>query len=83
MRNYNDNPTVKMTFEFALEIIEFSEKLREQKKFVIGEQVVRSGCSTGTAVRKTRPVVDESTFIQKLKIGVMEVEETEYWLIDN
>lgn len=65
MRNYNDNAIVKMTFDFALKVIEFSEVLRNERRFAIADQVLRSGCSIGANVKEAQGA---------------EAEETEYWL---
>ena len=80
MRNYKDNPIVKMTFQFALEIIEFSELLRDQKRFVFADQVLTSGCSIGANVKEAQSAESKADFIHKMKISLKEAEETEYWL---
>lgn len=80
MRNYKDNPIVSMTFQFALEIIEFAEVLREQKRFSISDQVLRSGCSIGANVKEAQGAESKADFIHKMKIALKEAEETEYWL---
>ena len=80
MRNYNDNPIVKMTFQFAMEIIDFSELLREQKRFAFADQVLRSGCSIGANVKEAQGAESKADFIHKMKIAGKEAEETEYWL---
>ena len=43
MRNDKDNLIVNLTFEFALEIIEFSEVLEAKRKFVIANQLLKPG----------------------------------------
>ncbi len=80
LRNYNDNLIVKMTFQFSLDIIEFSALLREKKKFVFADQVLRSGCSIGANVKESQGAESKADFIHKLKVASKEAEETEYWL---
>ena len=80
MRNYNDNAIVKMTFQFALDIMDFFESLKVQKRFVIADQVMRSGCSIGANVREAQSAESKADFIHKMKIASKEAEETEYWL---
>jgi four helix bundle protein len=80
MRNYQDNAIVKMTFEFALKVIEFSELLRNERRFAIADQVLRSGCSIGANVKEAQGAESKADFIHKLKIALKEAEETEYWL---
>ncbi len=69
-----------MTFQFALEIIEFAEKLRDQKRFSFSDQVLRSGCSIGANVKEAQGAESKADFIHKMKIAMKEAEETEYWL---
>jgi four helix bundle protein len=80
MRNYEDNIIVKITFQFALDVMTFSEKLMEQKKFSFANQVLRSGCSIGANVKEAQSAESKADFIHKLKIASKEAEETEYWL---
>lgn len=80
MRNYNNNPIVKLTFQFALDIMEFTELLRDQKRFAFADQILRSGCSIGANVREAQGAESKADFIHKMKIASKEAEETEYWL---
>lgn len=41
-----------MTFNFALSIIKYTEKLDECKKFVISNQLLKFGTSIGANVRE-------------------------------
>ena len=80
MRNYKDNVVVKMTFQFSLEIIDFSEVLRDEKRFVFADQLLRAGCAIGANVKEAQSAESRADFIHKLKIASKEAEETEYWL---
>lgn len=80
MRNYKDNPIVKMSFEFALKVVDFAEVLREEKRFVFADQLLRSGCSIGANVKEAQSAESRPDFIHKMKIALKEAEETEYWL---
>jgi four helix bundle protein len=80
MRNYKDNAIVKMTFQFALDIMDFSELLRSEKRFAFSDQVLRSGCSIGANVKEAQGAESKADFIHKMKIALKEAEETEYWL---
>lgn len=81
MRNDKDNLIIKLTLEFALEIIEYSELLEEHRKFVIARQILRSGTSVGANVREAQNAESKADFIHKLKIAAKEADETEYWLV--
>lgn len=80
MRNYKDNTIVKMTFQFALDIMDFAEILRNDRRFSFADQVLRSGCSIGANVKEAQGAESKADFIHKMKIALKEAEETEYWL---
>lgn len=63
-----------------MEVIDFAESLREQKRFAIADQVLRSGCSIGANVKEAQGAESKADFIHKMKIAIKEAEETEYWL---
>jgi four helix bundle protein len=50
MRNDKENLIVKLSLEFAVSIVEFSEMLEENKKFVVARQILRSGTSIGANI---------------------------------
>ena len=80
MKNDKENLIVKLTSEFALNVIEYSELLEENKKFVIARQVLRSGTSIGANTREAQNAESKADFIHKMKIAAKEADETEYWL---
>ena len=71
---------MKMTFQYSLEIMEFSEGLRDQKRFSFADQILRSGCSIGANVKEAQGAESKADFIHKMKIASKEAEESEYWL---
>lgn len=76
-----ENVILKKSFDFALSIIEFAEKLEEAKKYVISNQLLKSGTSIGANVREAQSAESRLDFIHKMKIAMKEAEETEYWLL--
>jgi len=76
----NENIILTKTFEFALNVISFSEELEQLRKFVISKQILRSGTSIGANVREAQNAESKKDFIHKMKIAAKEAEETEYWL---
>lgn len=78
---YKDNLIVQLTFEFALNIISFSETLNSLKKFNLSNQLFRSGTSIGANVKEAQNAESKADFIHKMKIAIKEAEETEYWLL--
>src|SRR6188768_4486313 len=81
MRNDKDNLIVDLTFKFALTIIDYCEKLENNKKYVIARQLLRSGTSIGANVREAQNAESKPDFIHKFKIAAKEAEETQYWLL--
>lgn len=80
MRNDKDNLILQLSLEFALEIIEFSERLEEKKKFIIAKQILKSGTSIGSNIREAQNAESKPDFIHKMKIAAKEADETAYWL---
>ncbi|NVK53611.1 MAG: four helix bundle protein [Flavobacteriaceae bacterium] len=77
---YQNNPILKETFEFALEIVNYSELLEEKRKFVFAKQIIRSGTSIGANVKEAQNAESKADFIHKMKTALKEADETEYWL---
>ena len=75
-----DNVIIKLTFQFALDIIKYCESLQEEKKFVIANQLLKSGTSIGANIREAQNAESKADFIHKFKISAKEIEETIYWL---
>jgi four helix bundle protein len=78
---YSQNPIVVKTFDFAVSIVNFTEMLQQQRKYVVGNQVLRSGTSIGANVREAQNAESRADFIHKIKIALKEADETEYWLL--
>jgi len=81
MRNdRSKNLIVEKTFDFALEIIEFSELLQDLRKFNMANQLFKSGTSIGANVKESQNAESKKNFIHKMKVAAKEADETEYWL---
>ena len=66
---------------FALSIIEFCELLEVNRKFVVANQLLKSGTSIGANLYEAQNAESRADFIHKVKIAAKEVEETKYWLL--
>lgn len=75
------NVILEKSFEFALDIIEFSEELDDRRKFVVSNQLLRSGTSIGANINEAQSCESRADFIHKLKIAAKEAHETDYWLL--
>jgi four helix bundle protein len=81
MRNDKDNLIVNITFDFALQVIEFTESLSDNRKFNMANQLFRSGTSIGANVREVQNAQSKADFVHKMKIAAKEADETQYWLL--
>jgi four helix bundle protein len=77
---YKNNVVLVKTFEFAKKIVIYAEKLEKQRKFVVANQVLKSGTSIGANVKEAQNAESKADFIHKMKIAMKEAEETEFWL---
>jgi four helix bundle protein len=75
-----DNLIVNLTFQFALDIIVFTELLEQNKKYNLANQFFRSGTSIGANVREAQGCESKADFIHKMKVAYKEAGETKYWL---
>ncbi|HNY01387.1 MAG TPA: four helix bundle protein [Bacteroidales bacterium] len=75
------NAILDLSFEFALEIISYCDLLENNKKFVLSNQLMKSGTSIGANIREAQHAESKTDFIHKMKIAAKEAAETNYWLI--
>jgi four helix bundle protein len=76
-----ENVILVKTINFSLEVIKYVELLESKKKFVIANQLLKSGTSIGANVHEAQNAESKQDFIHKFKIAAKEVEETKYWLV--
>lgn len=81
MQNDKPNIIVEKTLEFAILIVAYTEVLESKRKYVIANQLLKSGTSIGANVREAQNAESKQDFIHKMKIAAKEAEETEYWLL--
>ena len=74
------NVLLEVTFQLALEVVEYCELLEEKRKYVIARQLLKSGTSIGANSREAQGAESKADFIHKLKVAYKEAEETDYWL---
>ena len=80
MDSTKENIILGKTINFSLAIIEYVELLEQSRKFIIGNQLLKSGTSIGANVHEAQNAESKIDFIHKFKIAAKEVEETKYWL---
>jgi four helix bundle protein len=75
------NPLLKLSIEFSVSIVEYCEQLYKEKKFVLANQLIRSGTSIGANSMEAQNPESKADFIHKIKIAAKEADETQYWLL--
>jgi four helix bundle protein len=75
------NIILNKSIDFSLEIITFCELLEEKRKYVIANQLLKSGTSIGANIHEAQNAESRADFIHKMKIAAKEIEETKYWLL--
>ena len=76
-----NNPILKLSFEFAILIMNYCDVLQELKKFTISNQLFRSGTSIGANCFEAQNAESKADFVHKLKIAAKEADETLFWLM--
>lgn len=80
MEKYS-NKLVELSISFAVEILNLVNKLKQNKEFIICNQLGRSGTSIGANIHEAQYAHGKSDFIAKLQIALKEANETNYWLL--
>ena len=75
-----ENVIVTKSVDFALRIIDFCETLEQERKFVVANQLLKSGTSIEANIHEAQNAESRADFIHKVKIALKELEETKYWL---
>ena len=75
------NVIVEKSLDFSIEIVNFCELLAAKRKYVISNQLLRSGSSIGANVFEAQHAESTADFIHKMKIAIKEANETVYWLL--
>jgi four helix bundle protein len=74
------NIILDKSIAFALDIIKYVEVLEANRKFVIANQLLKSGTSIGANIHEAQNAESKADFIHKFKIAAKEIDETMYWL---
>ena len=77
---YKNNLILLKSFEFAKKVVKYTEKLEEDRKYVIANQLLKSGTSIGANIKEAQNSESKADFIHKMKIAMKEADETEFWL---
>ena len=77
----DNNPLLRLTFEFSLKVIEYCDRLEEKRKYVLARQLLKSGTSIGANSFEAQNLESKADFIHKIKVAAKEADETQYWLL--
>jgi four helix bundle protein len=75
-----NNPLLKLSIEFSLDIISYCELLESTKKYIVARQLLRSATSIGANAMEAQNPESKADFVHKMKIAAKEADETQYWL---
>ncbi|MBO3096716.1 four helix bundle protein [Gelidibacter pelagius] len=76
-----DNSPIRIkSFQFACEIVLFTDELKKNKDFELASQILKSGTSVGANTREAQRGVSTKDFKNKFGIALKEADETKYWL---
>lgn len=81
MRNDKENIIVNKTIDFSVNIINYCEFLESKRKYVVANQLLKSGTSIGANVFEAQNAESKADFIHKMKIAAKEASESLYWMI--
>jgi four helix bundle protein len=66
---FDKNPVLKLSFDFALMLIEYCELLEQNRKFIVARQLLRSGTSIGANAMEAQNAESKADFIHKMRIA--------------
>lgn len=70
----------KLSYGFALKIIELYKYLVSKNEFILSKQILRCGTSIGANVEEAQAGQTKKDFTAKMSIAAKEARETNYWL---
>ena len=70
----------EQSIDFAVQILNLVNQLKEQRESIISNQIGRCGTSIGANIREAKYAHGIADFIAKLQIALKEANETGYWL---
>ncbi len=79
--NRDKSPLHTKSYSFAVRVVKMVRHInRDNKSFVITNQILRSGTAIGALVREAEFAQSPQDFVHKLSIALKECNETFYWL---
>ena len=72
-----NNPILKLSFDFTLMAIDYCEIPEQEKKYIISKQLLRSPTSIGANAIEAQNA-ESKLIIHKIKLSAKEADETQY-----
>lgn len=70
----------ELSMDFAIRIVQLSQRLENDREYVLSRQLRKSGTSIGANVRESKYAQSRADFVSKLQIALKEAGETAFWL---
>ena len=70
----------EQSLDFAVQIFNLVNQLKNQRISIIPNQIGRSGTSIGANIREAKYAQSKADFVSKMQIALKEANETGYWL---
>jgi four helix bundle protein len=70
-----------LSLNFAVDIVKLSDKLRAQRRYSLGDQLLQSCTSVGANIHEAQVPFGRKDFFRKMQIAASEAEEANYWLM--
>ncbi|MBA3828494.1 MAG: four helix bundle protein [Taibaiella sp.] len=75
----NKNIVLQLSFELAIDVIQYCALLDELKKWSLSNQMMRAALSIGANIKEAQNAESKNDFIHKMKIAAKEADELEYY----
>ena len=80
MIQLSKNIVLDKSFDFAVDIVKLYLRLKNEKEYILSNQLVRSATSIGANITEAQYAESKKDFISKMNISLKEANESEYWL---
>jgi four helix bundle protein len=71
---------IDLAYQFAIDILQLTKKLKTNREFVLSKQLLKSGTSIGANLVESKGAQSRSDFIAKIHISLKEAHESRYWI---
>ena len=75
------NPLLKLTFDFSVVVIAYCERLEVEKKIVIANQRLKSSTSITANSFEAQSAESNADFIRKIIVAAKKANEMQHWLL--